>query len=61
MADIADTAQDAEEAIQAARDRLREPYTLPPGTPGDCQYCGDSSPRLIGGACAQCREKRRLP
>lgn len=39
---------------QAARD-------IPPGEPGECDLCGEWSGRLIGGACAPCRDKHKLP
>lgn len=34
---------------------------IPPGEPGDCEMCGEWSGRLVGGACAPCREKYKLP
>lgn len=66
MADEADRAQVQEEfLLQAAiRDAARP---LAPGFPGDCERCGDPSPRLVGGICAPCRDgrnrfhQRRLP
>ena len=39
---------------KAARD-------IPPGEPGECDLCGEWSGRLIGGACAPCRDKHKLP
>lgn len=42
----------------AIKEAARE---IPPGTPGDCDLCGEYSGRLIGGACAPCREKYKLP
>lgn len=33
---------------------------IPPGVPGECEYCGDESPRLIKNACARCRDEFRL-
>lgn len=34
---------------------------LKPGTPGDCDMCGEWCGRLVGGACARCRDKYKLP
>lgn len=33
---------------------------LVPGTPGDCDLCGEWSGRLVLGVCAPCRDKRGL-
>lgn len=32
---------------------------VPVGAPGECDGCGDVSPRLVGGRCAPCRDGRR--
>lgn len=63
MADIADNAADhieREEAqrIEAARKAAAQ---IPDGAPGDCDLCGEWSGRLVNGACAPCRDRRRLP
>ncbi len=63
MADIIDTANDyaeadTERAINAAR---TEAAQIPSGIPGDCDFCGEWSGRLVGGACAPCRDARKLP
>jgi hypothetical protein len=63
VADIIDIAndraeEDTERAIIAARDRAAQ---IPEGTKGDCDFCGEPSGRLVGGACAPCRDARRLP
>jgi hypothetical protein len=34
---------------------------IQPGVPGECDLCGEESGRLIGGACAPCRDKHKLP
>lgn len=47
--------QDRTEAIRAAAKPLE------PGVSGDCEMCGEWSGRLIGGACAPCRDRYRLP
>jgi hypothetical protein len=59
MADEADRAQVIEEAEreQAIANAIKP---LAVGVPGECDYCGEDSPRLIDGGCAPCRERRRL-
>jgi hypothetical protein len=51
----------ANDVAQAALDRsiraARAP--IPIGVPGECQNCGDDSPRLVMGRCAPCREPKR--
>ena len=42
----------ADEAIHSFR------YDLPKGVAGECDDCGEWSPRLIGGRCAPCRDGR---
>ncbi len=34
---------------------------LVPGEPGECELCGEDSPRLVRGACAPCRDRHKLP
>lgn len=63
MADIIDDANDraeadTERAIAAARKTAAE---IPVGVPGDCDFCGEWYGRLVGGACAPCRDQRGLP
>ena len=33
---------------------------MPLGEPGECGLCGEWSGRLVRGACAPCRDKRKL-
>lgn len=59
MADICDKAQvviDQELARNLAA--VRAPLQV--GTSGECEFCGWQSARLVGGACAPCRDERRL-
>lgn len=63
MADIIDEAndhRDKEEAarVQAVRERAEK---IPAGVAGDCDMCGSWSGRLVGGACARCRDRYKLP
>lgn len=60
MADEVDMAndraeQDLAKAIAAAQ------RAIPPGAPGECRLCGELSQRLIGEACAPCRDLYKLP
>lgn len=63
MADDIDRAQereriDREAAIKAAVDRV---MGLEPGVADECDLCGEWAGRLIGGACAPCRDRYKLP
>jgi len=60
VVDIANENRDTEEArrIKAARDQAEH---MPAGAPGDCDLCGEWYGRLVGGACARCRDRYRLP
>jgi hypothetical protein len=51
----------------AAKDQARLEHAarqaaaaIPAGTPGDCDLCGEWTARLVGGACAPCRDHYRL-
>jgi hypothetical protein len=60
MADEADLASDLQESFNdAAIKAAAKP--IPPGTPGECDYCGKHFSRLIGGACGRCRDEHHLP
>ncbi len=63
MADEADTANDLRQAaeesgIAAIRKNVA---SMPKGETGECDLCGEWSGRLVGGACAPCRDKYKLP
>lgn len=61
MADIVDEANDrVERRVLEAIARAQE-KPLDPGKPGECDFCGEWSGRLILGACAPCRDRRKLP
>jgi hypothetical protein len=62
MADEIDQAQAHSEA-ELARNvaAVRAQAAIPEGNAGDCDFCGEWSGRLVGGACAPCRDARRLP
>jgi len=48
-------------AQQARLAEVRRKATMAPGEPGECQGCGEESPRLVQGNCARCRDKYKLP
>ncbi len=58
--DLANDHRDKEDArrIQAVR---ADAANIQPGAPGDCDFCGEWTGRLVGGACAPCRDQRRMP
>lgn len=61
MADEADISDERQAAFtQAEIARIRKAADLPVGEPGECEYCGEQSPRLVRGACAPCRDRRGL-
>jgi hypothetical protein len=55
-ADIANAMIEREEALWSKALR----YDIPEGIAGECDLCGEPSPRLIEGACAACRDKYKL-
>lgn len=60
VGDIIDRANDLAQAMLDAQIAdARRP--LPPGEAGTCQHCDEYKPRLIGGACARCRDELGLP
>ena len=59
MSDIADDAEyEIEAVIKAARLRASKP--MPKGVPGECEMCGEDSPRLVFNVCPPCRDKYHL-
>lgn len=63
MADQIDRANAYASAEAAAREAAVRQLAaeIPTGEPGDCDLCGEWTGRLVGGACAPCRDARRLP
>ena len=63
MADEIDCANDIAqgERERTEREARVAAASIPAGEPGDCDFCGEWSGRLVGGACAPCRDKLRLP
>jgi hypothetical protein len=61
--DIIDQANDraAEYIADREAEIRRRAEQIPAGEPGECDYCGTPTPRLVGGACAPCRDRYRLP
>lgn len=61
MADDVDRAQRHIEAEDRARNEaIRKAAQIPAGKAGDCDLCGSHSMRLVGGACAPCRDRYGL-
>jgi len=62
MPDFIDQSDERQAVLEEARiANLRRHAQLEPGAPGECEYCGEQSPRLVRNACAPCRDKRKLP
>lgn len=63
MADIADITEERMQAEQSANEAeiRRKAAQIPKGEPGHCELCGEFSWRLVGGNCAPCRDKHKLP
>ena len=63
MADIADVTGERMEVQEAAdiAEIRRKAAEMPKGVPGECERCGEPSWRLVGGACAPCRDRHKLP
>ena len=63
MADIADVTGERMEVQEAAdiAEIRRKAAQIPKGEPGECERCGEPSWRLVGGACARCRDRFKLP
>ena len=58
--DEIDAAQERE--YIARQDAIRNnSKPIPKGEPGECDLCGEWSGRLVGGCCAPCRTKFKLP
>ena len=62
MADIVDTANDRADNEHASNvvEVRQLAAQIPAGVPGDCEYCGEWSGRLVHGVCAPCRDRLGL-
>jgi hypothetical protein len=61
MSDDVDIASDRTQlAIDAKVKEISDAAKLDKGTEGDCDLCGEWTSRLIGGACAPCRDRYKL-
>lgn len=58
MSDFAEQASELQDQHLAASLSRIDP-TMPVGTEGDCENCGDHFKRLVGGLCGFCRDNRR--
>lgn len=48
--------QDTVERYNMDKARLEASKPLAAGEPGECEQCGEDSPRLVDGLCARCRD-----
>jgi hypothetical protein len=55
---MADEVDRATEIADAQLTRSIAAARVPVGAPGECDDCGDNSPRLVHGRCAPCRDGR---
>lgn len=60
MTDIIDRANDVAATLLADQEQRirRQAAQIPTGEPGDCDFCGEWSGRLVAGVCAPCRDRR---
>lgn len=63
MTDIIDIANDRAQMDEARVESIirARAAQIPIGTPGECDLCGEWAGRLVGSACAPCRDKYNLP
>jgi hypothetical protein len=55
MADDIDRANDYAEAMREAALKTVS-ADITEGKPGECDWCGEYTPRLVNNACARCRD-----
>lgn len=60
MADEIDRAQERDQELRDQALAARPKAYLRPGVPGECDFCGKWSGRLVGAACARCRDRYKL-
>ena len=63
MADEADRSdKKIEDAVNdGVSEASRAVAAMPIGEAGECDLCGEFMLRLVGGACAPCRDRYKLP
>jgi len=49
-----DAAAQSDELLRVAHEAAA---SIPAGSPGECIYCGEESPRLVNEVCAPCRDE----
>lgn len=59
-ADVTDRAVEVQLDASVATVRYKASQIIE-GKPGECDRCGEESLRLVGGACAPCRDRLKLP
>jgi hypothetical protein len=61
MSDDVDITNDRTQlAIDAKVKQISNAAKLDSGKEGDCNLCGEWTSRLVGGACAPCRDRYKL-
>jgi len=58
--DQANARADRDTALSLAFVR-KQSASIPVGTAGECEMCGEWSGRLVEGVCAPCRDRYKLP
>jgi len=57
MADDIDRASEYAERMREYLVRQHRAAAIPEGRPGECDFCGEESPRIVNGYCAKCRDQ----
>lgn len=60
MDEIDKTTEQVEASTESAIAAVLRKSFIAKGEPGECEYCFEESKRLVGGACAPCRDKYKL-
>jgi len=60
MADDIDKANDYAERMREYLIRQSQGQAIPEGNPGECEWCGYHSERIVRGHCAKCRDELAL-
>lgn len=48
------------EANDVVKEHRRQAAMIPEGNPGECEFCGEWSGRLVNGVCAPCRDRYKM-
>ena len=58
--DMADQSTELEELHLKVALSKHASYTIEAGSPGECEWCGEFSERIVRHACPRCRDKFKL-